>query len=375
MATQFGSSRASVASGSEPWPSTASWKARRSKSAPSRAAIWSAQPLDLALTELVGQRLTRPADVAIGLDRGIGRGESGAEERVDRALARPAQAMEPAVDDEAGGPPGLPVEHPEPLGLAAVQPHLVGQPLRVEAPALDVGAADHPRPEPAEDVEVLVLHLERDLEVMPGDGLVIGRRGELGVRPRGQVVRVGVVDPGARAVGRRRDVVGERAVALLERLDGADVAARAGQPAEVARRQRHRPVDVLAGAVEQLVGRRRDVRRIRRQALPGRPPCRRRSRVPGRSPGAPPRSIRAPRARSGGPRPGRRRASSRRGSGCGTGRPRRAPTRAPGLRDSRPGSRREARRGTPGRPARRRRGPAGRSAGDRPPRRPGRSWR
>ncbi len=37
VATQFGSSRDSVASGSEPWPRTASWNARRSKLEPSRA--------------------------------------------------------------------------------------------------------------------------------------------------------------------------------------------------------------------------------------------------------------------------------------------------------------------------------------------------
>ncbi len=37
-ATQRGSSRASVARGSDPWPSSASWKARRSKAAPSRSA-------------------------------------------------------------------------------------------------------------------------------------------------------------------------------------------------------------------------------------------------------------------------------------------------------------------------------------------------
>ncbi len=39
VATQVGSSRSSVASGSEPWPRTWSWNSRRSKSAPSRALI------------------------------------------------------------------------------------------------------------------------------------------------------------------------------------------------------------------------------------------------------------------------------------------------------------------------------------------------
>ncbi len=40
VVTQVGSSRASVASGSEPWPSTWSWNSRRSNRDPSRSAIW-----------------------------------------------------------------------------------------------------------------------------------------------------------------------------------------------------------------------------------------------------------------------------------------------------------------------------------------------
>ena len=125
-----------------------------------------AQPLDLALAGLVGQRLTRPADVAVGLDDRVGLGQAGRPEEVDRALARPAQCVEPGVDDEPGGAPGLRVEHPEALGLVPEQAHLVGQPLAVQAPALDVRAADHPRAEAAERDQAVVLHLERDLEMV-----------------------------------------------------------------------------------------------------------------------------------------------------------------------------------------------------------------
>ena len=82
----------------------------------------------------------------------------------------------PGVDDEAGGAPGLGVEHAEALRLVPVQAHLVGEPLGVQAPALDVGAAGVPRGEAPERVQRRVLALERDLEVVARDGLVVGRR-------------------------------------------------------------------------------------------------------------------------------------------------------------------------------------------------------
>ncbi len=97
-----------------------------------------------------------------------------------------------------------------------------------------------------------VLHLERDLEVVAGGGLVEGRRGELRVLATRQVVAVGVVDAGARPVRGRREVVGERGVLLLVLLDGADVAARLREHPEVARRRRHRPLDVLVGPGDEL---------------------------------------------------------------------------------------------------------------------------
>ena len=97
---------------------------------------------------------------------------------------------------------------------------------------------------------------------------MVGRRSELGIDPRRQVVGIGVVDPGPRAVGRRRDVVGERAVALLERLDRLDLDRRPGQPPEVPWRDGHRPVDVLGGAGDELVGRSRDVLGIGREGRP-----------------------------------------------------------------------------------------------------------
>ena len=154
LATQFGSSRLSVASGSEPWPRTGVVERPQVEARPVAGGQLAAQALDLALADLVGQRLARPADVAVGLDDRVGLGQAGRPEEVDRALARPAQRVEPGVDDEPGRAPGLRVEHPEALGLVPEQAHLVGQPLAVQAPALDVRAADHPRPEAAERDQV-----------------------------------------------------------------------------------------------------------------------------------------------------------------------------------------------------------------------------
>ncbi len=127
FASQPGSSRARVASGSVPWPSTASWKARRSKLEPSARCRLLPEPLDLALADLVGQGLSRPADVAVGLDHGVGLRQARVEELRNRALARPAEGVDAGVDDQARRPLGLPVEHAESLGRIEVQAHLVGQ--------------------------------------------------------------------------------------------------------------------------------------------------------------------------------------------------------------------------------------------------------
>ena len=213
-----------------------------------------AQRLDLALAELVGQGLARPADVAVGLDQRIRFGQAGiVAEEIDRALTLPAQSVQAGIHDQPGGAPGLPVEHPEALGLGAVQPHLVRQPLAVQPPALDVRPTDHPRPEPAERAEMLILHLQGDLEMVPGSRLVVRRRSELGVLARRQVVTVGVIDAVARPVGGRRVVVGEGCVTLLVLLDRPDIQAGSRQSTEVAWCQGHRPLDVLARSRHELV--------------------------------------------------------------------------------------------------------------------------
>ena len=181
------------------------------------------EPLDLALTDLVGQGLGRPADVAVGLDHGVGLRQARVQQLRNRAFARPAEGVDPGVDYQARGPMGLPVEHAKSFGRIEVEPHLVRQAFRVQAPALDVGHAGHSGAHAAEGAQVRHLGLERDLEMMPGNGLVEAGAGQAQVAPARQVVRVDVVDPGAAAVDRGRVVEGGRRVGFLERLDRSDL--------------------------------------------------------------------------------------------------------------------------------------------------------
>ena len=61
-----------------------------------------------------------------------------------------------------------------PSRSASVWYHLVGQPLGVQPPALDVGRAGHLGAEGPEAAQILEVHLDRDLEVVAGRRLVEG---------------------------------------------------------------------------------------------------------------------------------------------------------------------------------------------------------
>ena len=91
-------------------------------------------------------------------------------------VARPAHRVQPRIDDETRGSEGLRLEHAHPLAVIGVEVHLIGEALGVEAPALDVGATGHPRAEDAKGGQALQLHLDADLEVVPGRRLVEGDR-------------------------------------------------------------------------------------------------------------------------------------------------------------------------------------------------------
>ena len=134
------------------------------------------------------------------------------------------------VDDDAGGPQALGVEHAHPVGGVVEVAEVVHQPLGVERPALAVAADPAHQPLPAVEQLAAVGGL-RDLEVVAGHALVEDGRdlapgGEVvdavGDRPphparAGEVLgRAGVVD--AAVVGR-----GEHALDPADRLGDVEV--------------------------------------------------------------------------------------------------------------------------------------------------------
>ena len=128
-------------------------------------------PLDLQPAHHVGQRLAGIADVAVDLDLDVG----GRHGRVvaavaDGLLAAPAQHVHAGVDDQPGRPHRVGAEHAEQRHVVGVEPHLVREPLGVEAPALGVGGDHVDLPQPR---EVDLLH-QAELEVVTRHGLVEG---------------------------------------------------------------------------------------------------------------------------------------------------------------------------------------------------------
>ena len=220
---------------------------------PERRRRFASQPLDLPLTDFVCKCLTRPADVAVRLDPRVGVREAGVEEQLHGPLAGPVESMNAGVDDESRRPPGLAVEHPKSLGRVEIEAHLIGQPLRVQTPALHVSHPRHARAHAPEGVEARMFGLEGDLEMMARHGFVEARVGKADVASTRQVVGVDVVDARAAAVDRRRVVVGRRRVGFLERLHRSNFAAGVREAAEVARGGGESALDLTAGAVKQLV--------------------------------------------------------------------------------------------------------------------------
>ena len=224
--------RRNEGSGNCPTASTRSWKSRNEKAAPSRSLRGVACLLDLDHPDHVAERLPRHPDVAVDLDHGIGVGLAGLLELRDGRFAGPPQHVDPRVRDQPGRAMRLVVEHAEPLPSVQIEPHLVGEPLGIEAPALAVRAPGERAAEPAERRASGRLLFERDLEMVAGVRLVVGDRRDMVHRAIREVVRVDVVDPGTRAVFGRRVVERERLVGLTELLDPADLAVGAREPSE-----------------------------------------------------------------------------------------------------------------------------------------------
>ncbi|HXV36847.1 MAG TPA: hypothetical protein VEC18_06850 [Myxococcota bacterium] len=231
-----------------------------------------AQAPDLEHPEHVGGRLARPRDVAIdfGLDVAGRPGRVG-EHVVDRLLARPAQGVQSAVDDEARGASGLIGEHADLVERPRVEAELVREALRVERPALAEAALVEIARERVHPVAEL--ERERALQVMARIGFVVEDgelardRAPLGVDDRD------VEDAGPRAVLRRWMVLAGAAVLAVGGV-GLDLDARLGQRAERVEHALARGAERGARVLEHVVARaerearlRAELRQQRRDAL------------------------------------------------------------------------------------------------------------
>ena len=175
--------------------------------------------------------------------------------------------MQPGVHNEAGGAEGLGVEHADPLRVGLVQLHLLGQPFAVEAPALRVCSAGHPRAERAERRQAGQLHLDGQLEVMTRSRLVERDRGDPVQLSLLRLIGVQVVLARARSVDRGRHVEGGWHLALPIFLHRRDDAVRPRQAAEVARRRGECPRRLLDSELHDRLARRRVIGRVLGQRL------------------------------------------------------------------------------------------------------------
>ena len=180
------------------------------------------EPLDLALPDLVRECLSRDRNVPIDLDLGVGALKaSGPHQFVDGALTVPPKRVNACIDDQPSGAPGLGVKHPEPLAFGAEETHLVGQSLRIQAPALDESAGTQICAQSAECGQTQVFGLEPNLEMMPGNGLVVDRRGAPAEQAARKIDRIHIEDPGPSSVRGRWQEITWRAAGdrTTERLD------------------------------------------------------------------------------------------------------------------------------------------------------------
>src|SRR5687768_15820033 len=177
-----------------------------------------AQLANLQLTDLVGERLSGPGDVPVDLDGDVMQRLAAVHrEVIDGVLTRPPHRVQPRVDHEAHGTPHIVRECAESRIGIGVQPQIAAKRFGVQTPPFDERGESEVF---AELGNVLQLLCERNLKVVSGNRLVDGEGFHLPLRPRLQVVRVGVEVPGARRLGRARHVVGGGDVPLRVRRHG-----------------------------------------------------------------------------------------------------------------------------------------------------------
>ena len=210
-----------------------------------------AQLADLELAELVGERLAGDGHVALGLrDAARLAGGTVRLDVVEHLLARPALGVQARVHHQADRAEQLALEAAEILVRVGIHSEVRPERLGVEAPALAVGRV---AAEAAEPGQFLLLARDGDLEVVPGIALVQRQRLHRPLRPRAQVVGVGVEDAGARAVLARGLVAAAGGALLAEGLHGAHLVVRLRQHLEQLRQLRvHAFLDVPVAGHQRL---------------------------------------------------------------------------------------------------------------------------
>src|SRR5690606_26015513 len=93
--------------------------------------------------------------------------------------AAPAEGVDPGVDHEASGAPGVEANHADAVEIGLVEAHLLAEPLGVEGPALHEGGEAAVLAKCGERLELL---RDRDLEVVSGNRLVHGEDARLVTR-------------------------------------------------------------------------------------------------------------------------------------------------------------------------------------------------
>src|SRR6476620_7037570 len=157
-----------------------------------------AQLDDLQLADGVGGRLAGIDDEALDLvDDIAARHGRVSEVPVDRLLPRPALRVDARIGHQ---PPGTQNLHAQPAEIRigiGVEPHLFAELFGIETPTFRI--RDYPA-ETAEGGNLAERVLDRPLEVMPGDALVISERLDLVPRHCLEVVEIDVINARARTV-------------------------------------------------------------------------------------------------------------------------------------------------------------------------------
>ena len=179
------------------------------------------QFLDLQLPDLVRQRLARPGDVAFGFGGGLGLAFGRVVEHVlDHLLAGPVLAVQAGVGHQPDRAPQLVLQVAEIVVRVGVHAQVLAERFGIQAPALgERGLAA----EATELRQAGQLLLQRNLEVVTGDGLVQVQI--LGI-PRlagRQVIGIDVENAGAGAVFARAPVFAARRGLGAECLDSTDL--------------------------------------------------------------------------------------------------------------------------------------------------------